>query len=158
MYIITAAALLISLAASRGKTATALALAAKRLLGILPAFATMMVLFSVTITLLPQEVVAGLIGRESGWLGVTIASGVGSVVFMPAFIAFPLCGALLKQGIPYMVLAAFTTTLMMVGVLTYPLERKYFGRSVTLLRNALSLLIALVAALAIGLVFGELGQ
>lgn len=157
-YAITAGALLISLTASRAKTIAALTLAAKRLLGILPAFAAIMVLFSVTITLLPREVVAGLIGRESGWLGVVIAAGVGSIVFMPGFIAFPLSGALLKQGIPYMVLAAFTTTLMMVGFLTYPLEREYFGRSVTLLRNGISLLIALAAAMAIGLVFGEWGQ
>jgi uncharacterized membrane protein YraQ (UPF0718 family) len=157
LYIITAAALLISLTASRTKTIAALTLAAKRLLKILPAFATMMVLFSVTITLLPQEVVSRVIGRESGWLGVAIAAGVGSIVFMPGFIAFPLSGALLRQGIPYTVLATFTTTLMMVGILTYPLERQYFGRSVTLIRNGIGLLIALAVAVAIGLVFGELG-
>lgn len=155
LYIITAGALLVSLAADRKKTGKVVVLAARRLFGILPVFATLLVLFSITITLLPQEVVARLVGRESGWLGVAIATGVGSIVFMPGFIAFPLSGALLKQGIPYMVLAAFTTTLMMVGVLTYPLEREYFGRSVTLLRNAMGLVIALVASLAIGLVFGE---
>jgi len=158
LYVVTAAALLISLAASRAKTLAAVALAARRLLRILPAFATMMVLFSVTITLLPREVIAGLIGRQSGWLGVVIAAGVGSLVFMPGFIAFPLSGALARQGIPYTVLAAFTTTLMMVGILTYPLERQYFGRSVTLIRNAISFLIALIVAVAIGLVFGELGR
>jgi uncharacterized membrane protein YraQ (UPF0718 family) len=158
LYAVTAIALLVSLAANRERTTAALSLAGKRLLKILPAFATMMLLFSVTITLLPEEAVAGLIGRESGWLGVAIAAGVGSIVFMPGFIAFPLSGALLKQGIPYSVLAAFTTTLMMVGVLTYPLERKCFGRSVTLIRNAICLLIALVAAMAIGLAFGEWGQ
>lgn len=155
LYIVTAVAFLVSLTACRKKTVAALTLAAKRLLGILPVFATLMVLFSVTITLLPQEVVARLVGRESGWLGVAIAAGVGSIVFMPGFIAFPLSGALLKQGIPYMVLAAFTTTLMMVGVLTYPLEREYFGRRVTLIRNGISLMIALVVAMVIGLVFGE---
>ncbi len=55
-----------------------------------------------------------------------------------------------------MVLSAFTTTLMMVGVLTYPIERQYFGRSVTLIRNAISLIIALIVALVVGLVFGEI--
>ena len=157
LYATTAVALVISLAVNRAKTTEALILAIKRLLKILPAFATMMVLFSVTITLLPQETVARMIGRESGWMGVAIAAGVGSIVFMPGFIAFPLSGALLKQGIPYMVLAAFTTTLMMVGFLTYPLERECFGRSVTLIRNAICLLIALIVAMAVGLVFGEWG-
>ena len=135
----------------------ALKLAARRLMIILPAFATMMALFSVTITVLPQAMVASVIGQESGWLGVAVAAGVGSIVFMPGFIAFPLAGALLQQGTPYMVLAAFTTTLMMVGIVTYPLERQYFGRSVTVIRNGVSLMIAVAVALVIGLVFGELG-
>ena len=46
-------------------------------------------------------------------------------------------------------------TLMMVGVLTYPLERQYFGRNVTLVRNGISLLIALAVAIVMGLVFRE---
>lgn len=158
LYIITAAALLVSLAANRTKTIAAITLAARRLLKILPAFSTVMVLFSVTIVLLPQEVVARVIGQDSGWLGVAIAAGIGSIAYMPGFIAFPLSGALLRQGIPYTVLATFTTTLMMVGVLTYPLEQQYFGRSVALIRNVLNLLIALVVAMAIGFVFGELGR
>jgi uncharacterized membrane protein YraQ (UPF0718 family) len=157
LYVVTAIALFVSLGWSRGKTRSAISLAARRLLKILPAFITMMVLFSVTITLLPEEMVARLVGRESGYLGVTIAAGIGSIAFIPGFIAFPLSGALLRQGIPYMVLAAFTTTLMMVGVVTYPIERQFFGLAVTLIRNGISLLIALVVAVAIGLVFGELG-
>jgi hypothetical protein len=73
LYIVTAVALTASLIASRQKTLTALKLAAKRLARILPAFLTMLALFAVTITLLPQEVVTRLLGRESGALGVAIA-------------------------------------------------------------------------------------
>ena len=54
-----------------------------------------------------------------------------------------------------MVLSAFTTTVMMVGIVTIPLERAYFGLKVTLARNLLSLAIALAVALVTGLVFGE---
>jgi uncharacterized membrane protein YraQ (UPF0718 family) len=156
LYAVTAAALALSLAASPRKTLAALRLAVTRLARILPAFLVMLVLLAVALTLVPQEVVRGLLGRESGAFGVAIAAFVGSVTLMPGFIAFPLSGALLQQGVPYSVLAAFTTTLMMVGVLTYPLERQYFGRSVTLARNAASLLIALIVAFVMGLVFGEI--
>ena len=156
LYIVTAVMLAVSLVASRRKTVASLKLAAKRFAKILPAFLTMLVLFSVGITLLPQEVVMRLLGKEGGWLGMAIASAAGSLTLMPGFIAFPLCGALLKQGVPYMVLAAFSTTLMTVGVHTYPLERQYFGRKVTLVRNGISLLIALIVAVVIGVVFGEL--
>ena len=55
-----------------------------------------------------------------------------------------------------MVLAAFTTTLMMVGVLTYPIEKEYFGMKVTIMRNVISLFIALVVAVMTGIFFREI--
>ena len=55
-----------------------------------------------------------------------------------------------------MVLSAFTTTLMMVGILTYPVEIEYFGVKVTIIRNVISFFIALIVALSIGFFFGEL--
>ena len=155
LYIFTAVALTASFVADRRKTALALRQAATRLAKIAPAFLTMIVLFSVAITLLPQSVLISILGKDSGWRGVAVSSALGSAVLMPGFIAFPLCGALLERGVPYMVLAAFSTTLMSVGVLTYPLERQYFGTKVTLVRNGISLLIALIVALVVGLVFGE---
>ena len=155
LHVVTAMALTASLIADRGKTARALQLAARRLARILPAFLTMIVLFSAAITLLPHDVLMRLLGKDSGWRGVAVASVLGSAALMPGFIAFPLCGALLERGVPYMVLAAFSTTLMSVGVLTYPLERQYFGVKVALVRNGISLLIALIVAVAAGLVFGE---
>jgi len=157
LYIVTAAALAASMVASRAKTLAALRLAGVRFVRMLPAFLLMLVLFAVAITLAPQEMIRRLLGQDSGALGVAVAAAIGSVTLMPGFIAFPLSGALLQQGVPRMVLAAFTTTLMMVGVLTYPLERQYFGRNVTLVRNAISLLIALAAAVVMGLVYGEIG-
>ena len=155
LYTVTAAALAASMIASHTKTTAAVKLAAKRFSTILPVFLAMLVLFAVGITLLPQEVVARLLGANSGWMGVAIASVVGSVTLMPGFIAFPLCGALLERGVAYMVLAAFANSLMTVGVLTYPLECRYFGRNITLARNAVSLLITLIVAGVMGLVFGE---
>lgn len=154
----TVLALLVSLAADRARTGRALKLAGTRLLKMLPPFLLLFALFSVAIVLLPEPLVARLLGRESGPLGVVLGLGVGSVTLMPGFIAFPLAAALRGRGVPYMVLAAFTSSLMMVGVLTYPLERQYFGRNVTLVRNAASLVIALVVAVVTGLVFGEIGR
>jgi uncharacterized membrane protein YraQ (UPF0718 family) len=156
LYVATLIALLVSLVASRRKTFAALKLAVTRLAKILPAFLIMLVFFAVAITLVPQEMIRRVLGQNSGASGVAVATLLGSVTLMPGFIAFPLSGALLQQGVPRMVLAAFTTTLMMVGVLTYPLERQYFGRSVTLIRNGVCLLIAIIVAVVMGLVFGEI--
>jgi len=53
-------------------------------------------------------------------------------------------------------LAAFATTLMMVGVLTAPIEKAYFGMKVTIIRNVISLVIALIVSVMIGIFFGEI--
>ena len=152
----TALMLFLSALADRQKTLRALKIALKRFLSILPAFLEMIVLVSVALALVPPHLLLGLLGGKGRVLGIGIAAGVGSVTVMPGFIAFPLCGILLQRGVPYMVLSAFSTTLMMVGVLSYPVEREYFGPKVTVLRNLLAFLIALAVALATGLAFREL--
>jgi len=57
-----------------------------------------------------------------------------------------------------MVLSAFTTTLMMVGIITFPLEKEYFGVKVTVIRNTISFFIALIVAVITGIFFGEVFQ
>lgn len=47
-------------------------------------------------------------------------------------------------------IAAFVTTLVMVGVITAPLEMKFFGKKFTFWRNLLSFIFALIIALIMG--------
>ena len=156
LYALVGLAIAISFIASREKTLQALKIAVKRFLDILPAFLVMLILVSVVLFFLPDEVIATYLGIDDRFAGTFFASLLGSLTLMPGFIAFPLCGILLGKGVPYMVLSAFTTTLMMVGVLTYPVESAYLGAKVTVIRNALSFLTALIVAAATGLLFGEL--
>ena len=158
LYIVTGLALVVSLIVSRQKTLQALKIAARRLINILPAFLIMLILVSIVLFLIPDEVILDYLGTNNKFIGVLIASLFGSVTLMPGFIAFPLAGILLQKGVLYMVLAAFTTTLMMVGVLTYPVEKAYFGAKVTIIRNTISLFIALAVSLMVGLIFGEIFQ
>lgn len=80
------------------------------------------------------------------------ASIIGSITLIPGFVAFPLAAALMKSGAGYMQIAAFVSTLMMVGIVTLPLEIKTFGKRAALIRNIAAFLFSLVAALAIGVV------
>jgi len=156
LYIITGLAVLISLISSREKTLKAVKIAARRFVNILPAFLIMLVLISIVLFLVPDKVIANYLGSNNKFLGVLFASLFGSITLMPGFIAFPLCGILLKKAVPYMVLSAFSTTLMMVGVLTYPVEKEYFGMKVTIIRNTISFFVAMVVAVMIGVFFGEI--
>ena len=156
LYIITGLTVLISLISSREKTLKAAKIAARRFVNILPAFLIMLVLISIVLFLVPDKVIVDYLGADNKFIGVLLASFIGSITLMPGFIAFPLAGILLKKGVLYMVLSAFTTTLMMVGVLTYPVEKEYFGMKVTILRNVISLFIALVVAVITGIFFREI--
>jgi uncharacterized membrane protein YraQ (UPF0718 family) len=156
IYILTAVLLVASVIADRRKTARALRIALRRFLKIAPAFVVMLVLVAVALYLLPERTLLRLLAPRNEWAAVFAALGVGSISIMPGFIAFPLCGVLLERGALYMVLSAFSTTLMMVGVVTFPVERGYLGVRLAVVRNVASLLIAICVAVATGFVFGEL--
>ena len=156
LYSITGLALLISIIIDRKKTLAAIKISYKNLIKIIPAFLTMLILVSIVLFFVSDKMISNYLGNNDKFIGITLASLFGSITLMPGFIAFPLCGILLKKGVSYMVLSAFTTTLMMVGILTYPIEKKYFGVKVTIIRNVISLFIALIVALSIGFFFGEL--
>ncbi len=156
LYALTGLALIISFIASREKTLRAVKIAARSFLNILPTFLIMLTFVSIVLFLVPNEVIVKYLVLSNKYIAVLVASLFGSAIIMPGFVAFPLSGILLSEGVPYMVLSAFTTTLMMVGVLTYPVEKAYFGTKVTIIRNTMSFFIALIIAVMTGIFFGEI--
>lgn len=155
LYIATGFLIVLSYCTNRNKTFKALKIAYKKLKRILPAFLSMLILVSIILFFIPDQTISHFLGGSNIVTGMLLATFFGSITMMPGFIAFPLSGILLQKGVPYMIISAFTTTLMMVGILTYPIEKEYFGHKVTLIRNGISLLIALIIALIIGLCFRE---
>lgn len=156
IYILTCILLIISLFSSRQKTVKALKIAWKKFVKILPAFVKMLIFISIVLYLFPDKVILQYLGGSNVFKGTILASLLGSITMMPGFIAFPLCGILIKKGVSYMVIASFSTTLMMVGVLTYPIESEYFGKRLTITRNIVSYIMALIIALVIGVLYGEI--
>ena len=156
LYIVAGLALLVSFIVSREKTIRSLKIAARRFIRILPAFLLMIVLISVVLYLIPDEVISRYLGSDNKFTAMALASLLGSATVMPGFIAFPLAGILVQKGVAYMVVAAFSTTLMMVGVFTAPIEKAYFGLKVTVIRNIISFFIALAVAVMTGIFFGEI--
>ena len=156
LILITTIALLVSLIADRRKTGRALIVAWNRLKHIASSFILMLILISIILTIFPENMISNLLGKHNLFLGVIFASMIGSLVLMPGFVAFPLCGILLRQGVPYTTLSALTTTMMMVGILTFPIERSYFGTRTAVIRNILCFLMAMVIALLTGLFYGEI--
>lgn len=155
-YAITGLILLISFIINKQKTIKAIKISFIKFKKIFPTFITMLIFVSIILFLFPDEVISNYLGNSSKLISVLLASFIGSLTLMPGFVAFPLSGILLTKGVPYMVLSAFTTTLMMVGIITFPLEKEYFGVKVTVIRNTISFFIALIVAVITGILFGEI--
>lgn len=145
-----------SLIKSKEKTKMAFLKAWRAFENILPQFIGIMILLGILLALLDPATIAVIIGAQSGWLGVALATLIGAVTLMPGFVAFPTAALLLAGGAGYMQIAAFVSSLMMVGTVTLPVEFKYFGKKAALLRNAFALVFSLVVAFVIGKVMGEI--
>ena len=150
LYCVTGLLLALSFVKDRKKTRAALMKAWKSFENILPQLLTVLLIIGVMLTFLDAQTISRLLGAESGALGLAIAAVVGSSTLSPGFVAFPLAASLLKAGAGYAQITMFVTTLMMVGVVTLPMEIKYFGRRLALRRNALALVFSVVLSLIMG--------
>lgn len=151
-YGLTAVLLTISFFKDKKKTVMSLRKAWKAFENILPQFLVVLLLVGLLLAVLNPEVIGRLIGEDSGWAGVLLASIIGSITLIPGFVAFPTAAMLLNSGAGYMQIGAFVSTLMMVGVVTMPVEVKYFGRKVTIIRNLLAFAFSFLVAFVIGVV------
>ena len=154
-FYVTGILLLLSFLFDCSKTIKALFIAYKRFIFISPSFLAMLIFVSILLFIFPQEKIIMYLSYGNYTVNIILAALVGSITVMPGFGAFPLAGILKNSGISFTIIAAFTTTLMMVGTLTFPVEATYLGKKVTLIRNAISFIIALIIALLIGIYFGE---
>lgn len=143
LYAAAMGVLLLSFSKDRGRTKKALIIAQKAFLNILPPMLTIIGLIGLVLAVTPPEVISGLFGTGNAW-GTLLIALVGAVTLIPAFIAFPLAASLLHAGAGVVAVASFITTLTMVGIVTAPLEKQYFGTRFVIARNALSFILAMI--------------
>ena len=146
LYVITILLLVISYYKDKKKTKMAMKKAWKAFENILPEFLGVIMLVGVLLAVLNPQVISKIIGNNSGWFGVVIAAIVGSITLIPGFVAFPTAAMLLQNGAGYMQIGAFLSTLMMVGIVTMPVEIKYFGKKLTILRNLFAFIFSFIVA------------
>ena len=152
IYILAIVLLGVSFLKDRKKTRMALLKSWKSFENILPQFLSILMIIGVMLAVLNPDAISSLIGQQSGWIGLIIASIIGSITLIPGFVAFPLASVLLENGAGFMQIAVFISTLMMVGIVTIPVEIKYFGKKATVLRNTLAFAFSYIVAIVIGVV------
>ncbi len=147
LYVLTGLLLFISFRKEKKKTIEGLKKSWKAFENILPFFLSIIMLIGLGLALLSPQVISKWMGERSGWLGIAAAAFIGSVTLIPGWITFPLAAVLLKNGAGFIQITVFVSTSMMVGVVTMPVEIKYFGRKAAVLRNSLALVFSFIVSL-----------
>lgn len=154
MYAVTTLFLIFSYFRDRNKTKMALKKAWKSFENILPQLLGVLILVGLLLAVFDAERISKIIGNQSGWMGVIFSAVVGAITLIPGFVAFPTAALLLNNGAGYMQIGAFISALMMVGIVTAPIEIKYFGKRLTVMRNVLAFFFSFAVAYVIGRVVG----
>lgn len=146
MYLIAFVLLIISFINDKNKTKKALKISYKSLVKLLPSVLPMMLFIGISLSVLNPSLISKLIGSSSGVFGIVLSLVLGSVAFIPSFVTFPLGANLLSHGAGYPQIAGFISALMAVGIVSLPIEIKYFSKKSAILRNSLGLLASIIFA------------
>ena len=149
IYVVTGVLLIVSFLKDRKKTLKGLKKGYKSFMKLLPVLLPIFLFIGILVTLVTPEFVSSLLGENSGILGIIFGMVVGSITFMPPFVAYPLGTELLESGAAMPQVAGFLVTLMSVGFVYLALESKLFSRKSALLRNLVSIVGAIVVILVV---------
>lgn len=152
MWVGTVVFLIFSFVKDKKKTKQAFKIAFGMGKGMLASILSIIFLIGLILTILPPESIAELVGKQSLVLATIVSAAFGTITLIPAFIAFPLVGTLVGAGVGIVPAVAFLTTLTMVGIVTFPLERREFGLKFAVVRNGLSFVFAIIIALVMGVI------
>jgi len=141
-----------ALVKDRDKARHSLRVAVKSFIRILPTVLTIIVVIGLLLAFMPTDQISRSIGDQSGFGGLLAITALGAVLHIPALLSFPLAASLMQSGAGVAAVAAFITSLTMIGVVTLPLEIKELGKKIAFLRNGLSLIIAIAIALIMGVI------
>jgi len=144
--------LVFALVKDRHKTEQSIGVAVKSFIRILPTVFIIIVIIGLLMSFVPPDQISRFIGEQAGFGGLLAIAALGAVLYIPAIISFPLAASLLQSGAAVASVAAFITTLTMIGLVTLPLEIKELGKKMAFLRNGLSFIIAIVIALIMGVI------
>jgi len=150
LWVITGIAFVVSMKKDKGKTLNSMKMARSMMGNMIGEIIGILFLIGLILTFIPPETIKTVLGQSNAVFSTIIAALVGSITLIPAFVAFPLVGSLVDVGASIVPAVAFLTTLTMVGVVTFPLEKREFGLKFTLARNGLSFVFAVIIAVVMG--------
>ncbi|GFN35636.1 permease [Tepidimicrobium xylanilyticum] len=149
---ITGAAFIASLVKDKQKTFNSMKMAKGMMKNMVGQIIGILLLIGLILTFIPPEVIKSALGESNTFISTIVSALAGSITLIPAFVAFPLVGSLVDAGASIIPAVAFLTTLTMVGLVTFPLEKREFGLKFATIRNIFSFVFAIMIALAMGVI------
>ena len=143
---------IVSIIKDRKKTFSSMKKSRKMMGNMLGEIVAIIFLIGLILTIIPPESIKNVLGSSNTFIATIVSAVVGGITLIPAFVAFPLVGSLVDVGASIVPAVAFLTTLTMVGIVTFPLEKKEFGLKFALSRNVLSFVFAVIIALTMGVI------
>jgi len=141
---------IVSFSKNKEKSKQALKIAISKGIGLAPQLISLIAVIGIIFAFLPPELIKEFLGEDFSLIQVGAAALFGALMMIPSIIALPLAGSLIDAGASYTPVAAFITTLTMVGFVTIPVELKELGKKITIYRNSLALLFAVLISFMIG--------
>ena len=149
IYVVTGVLLLVSFLKDKKKTLMGLKKGYKSFMKLLPVLLPLFLFIGILVTIVTPEFISALLGENSGILGIIFGLVIGSITFMPPFVAYPLGVELLENGAAMPQVAGFLVTLMSVGFVYIAMESKLFSKKSAILRNMISIIGAIVVILIV---------
>lgn len=150
LWIITGVAFIISIIKDKQKTLSSMKMAQGMMKNMIGEIIGILFLIGLILTFIPPETIKEIAGKSNTLISTIVSAVAGSITLIPAFVAFPLVGSLVNAGVSIVPAVAFLTTLTMVGMVTFPLEKEEFGTKFAVVRNSLSFIFAVIISLVMG--------
>lgn len=150
LWIITIILFIVTVTKDKNKTFDSIKMSSGLMKSMIGEIIGILFLIGLILTFIPPDKIKQYLGGSNILISTFVSAILGSITLIPAFVAFPLVGSIVKAGANIVPIVAFLTTLTMVGFVTFPLEKKEFGVKFALTRNILSFVFAIIIALLMG--------
>lgn len=150
LYSLAIILLIISFIKDKSKTKEAIILGLKSFENILPQFLCIIISVGILLSFFTTDTISKILGNSSGFWGIILADIIGAIAMMPTFVAFSLGNTLLLNGAGYSQVGALVSSLVLIGLMTFPLEAKYIGKRAAFLRNLIAFLFSIIVGIILG--------
>jgi len=131
------------------KTKKGLIRGVKSFVKLFPILIPLFLIIGILLAVISPALISSFLGDSSGVVGYLFALVVGSITFLPPFVAYPLGTELLEAGAGLPQVAGFLVTLMSVGLVYFAAESKYFSKKSGRYRNVIRFIRAISVILVV---------